>query len=226
MINRVELKQLAKSQLNGKWGSGVLITFVYGLVCLGLGLLGMIPVIGNVITLIVTPPLALGLVIAYFKFVKVSNQLEVGDLFQGFNDFGRALGMYWWYVLWYILWLLVFIIPGIIKAIAYSQCFYIIVENPNVKVKDALKISIKMTQGYKWDIFVMGLSFLGWMLLCVLTLGIGFLWLAPYMYTTFTNLYFKLKQLSIEKGVCTEEEFNGGTSAVSSTPPVTPSPTI
>jgi uncharacterized membrane protein len=122
------------------------------------------------------------------------------------------LGITLWYALWVILWSLLFIIPGIIKALAYSQCMYMIADNPAVKVRDALKISIKMTNGYKGAIFVMGLSFLGWALLCVLTLGIGFLWLAPYMNASFTNLFFKLKELSIQKGVCTEDEFNGVTS--------------
>jgi uncharacterized membrane protein len=221
MINRAELKQLAKSQLNGKWGSGVLITFVYGIVCFGIGTFGMIPVIGNVIPLILTGPIVVGLAIAYIKFIQGGSQLEVGDLFQGFNDFGRTVGMYLWYVLWFLLWFFLFVIPGIVKAISYSQCFFIIADNPNVKVKDALKISMKMTQGYKWEIFVLGLSFLGWVLLGILSLFIGFLWLSPYMYTTFTNLYFKLKQESIIKGICTEAEFNGGVAAV---PPVNPTP--
>lgn len=225
MINRAELKQLAKSQLSGKWGSGVLITFVYGLICFGMIIFGLIPVIGSIISLIIAGPLVMGLVIAYIKFVKEGNPLEVGDLFQGFNDFGRAVGMYLWFLLWLILWYLLLFIPGIIKAISYSQCFYIIADNPNVKVKEALKISMKMTQGYKWQIFVLSLSFLGWFLISFV---IGLLWLNPYMYTTFTNLYYKLKQLSIEKGVCTEEDFNGIQAAppVAPIPPAEPTPSI
>lgn len=225
MIDRAELKQLAKSQLTGKWGSGVLITFVFGLLIFGINMLSLIPVLGAVITLLITGPLEVGLIIAYLTFVKTSNPLETGDLFKGFNNYGKSLGIVLWTALWTLLWLLLLIVPGIIKALAYSQSVYIIANSPNVNVLKALKTSIKMTDGYKGDIFVMGLSFLGWILLGCLSLGIGFLWLYPYMLTTYTNMFFKLKQLSIEKGVCTEEEFSG-LEAAPPTPPVAPVPSI
>lgn len=225
MIDRAELKQLAKSQLNGKWGSGVLITFVYLLVSIGINILGLIPVLGQIAALIISLVLEVGLIIAYLNFVKGGNELEVGDIFKGFNNFGKSLGIMLWTGLWVILWMLLLIVPGIIKALAYSQSVFIIANNPNGDVKQALKTSMKMTDGYKGDIFVMGLSFIGWGLLACLSLGIGFLWLYPYMLTTYTNMFFKLKQLSIEKGVCTEEEF-GGLAAAPPTPPVAPVPSI
>ncbi len=212
MFDRVELKQLAKSQLKGKWGNAVLISLVYGVVVIAASILDRITVAGSIISMLITAPLSIGLLITYINFVKNNEELNVGDLFKGFNIYGKSLGITLWYALWVILWFLLLIIPGIIKAIAYSQSMYIIADNPAVKVTDALKTSIKMTNGYKGAIFVMGLSFLGWVLLCVLSLGIGFLWLAPYMNTSFTNLYFKLKEQSIQNGICTEDEFNGITS--------------
>ncbi len=111
--------------------------------------------------------------------------------------------------MWVYLWCLLLIIPGIIKSIAYSMSMYIIADNPNVGVRNALKLSMKMTKGYKMDIFVMYLSFIGWNILCVFTLGIGSLWLMPYMQTTYSNMYHRLKKISIENGVCTEQEFKG-----------------
>lgn len=218
MLNRAELKQLAKSQLSGKWGSGVLITFVYGIINFGINIIVCVP-------FLVSIPVNVGLHNAYLNFVKTNKKLEVSDLFNSFNYYGKALGIVLWTALWTVLWSLLFIIPGIIKSLAYSQSVYIVANNPNVNVLDALKISMKMTKGYKWQIFIMGLSFLGWIFLGVLSLFIGFLWIVPYIKTTFANLFFKLKQLSIENGVCTEEEFNG-MPPVSSTPPVEPSPTI
>ena len=209
MFNRAEIKQLAKSQLKGKWGGGVLITFIYLVISIATSFWNELIQGLGVTSILIAAPLAIGLYIAFVNFVKGGNKIEVGDLFKGFNIYWKSLGMMLWYILWIFLWMLLLVVPAIIKSIAYSQCFFIIADNPNVKVKDALKISMKMTQGYKWQIFVMGLSFLGWMLLCLLTLGIGFFWLQPYMVTAFTNLFFKLKQLSIEKGVCTEDEFNG-----------------
>lgn len=66
---------------------------------------------------------------------------------------------------------------------------------------------MRMTKGYKWKIFVMQLSFLGWGLLCILSLYIGYLWLAPYMQLTMTNMYYRLKELSLESGTCTPADF-------------------
>ena len=50
-----------------------------------------------------------------------------------------------------------------------------------------------MTEGHKFDLFVLGLSFLGWALLCVITLGIAAIWVTPYMSATYANAYNLLK---------------------------------
>lgn len=66
---------------------------------------------------------------------------------------------------------------------------YILVDKECIKLFEAIKLSIKMMKGHKWELFVLYLSFIGWAILCVITLGIGYLWLAPYMSLTFTNFY-------------------------------------
>jgi uncharacterized membrane protein len=216
MIDRASLKQSAKDKLEGKWGTGVLITLIFFLingVFSGLGNIKDAGGIFSIASIFINAPLTLGLAITYLVFVKTDN-LVFENLFSGFKIYPKSLGMYLWMILWVVLWSLLLIVPGIIKAISYSQSFFIIAENPNVKVRDAMKISMKMTDGYKGDIFVMALSFLGWMLLAILTLGIGFLWLSPYMSTAFVNLYLKLRELSIQSGKCTEEMFNGTTTLV------------
>jgi uncharacterized membrane protein len=211
MLDRVSLKQSAKDKLKGKWGTGVLITFIYLLVVGSLGGLSGIKYAGaifSIISIFITPPFALGLTMTFIIFVKTESLL-LDNLFNGFKDYAKSMAIYWWMVLWTVLWMLLFIVPGIIKALSYSQALFIIADNPNVKTRDALKISIKMTDGYKGDIFVMGLSFIGWALLAILTLGIGMLWLTPYIQTTYTNMFFKLKEMSIQSGKCSEEMFNG-----------------
>lgn len=79
-----------------------------------------------------------------------------------------------WMNLFVFLWSLLFIIPGIVKQFAYSMVPYIMAENPNMQFNDALKLSMKMTDGEKWDIFVLGLSFIGWFILgtCCCVIGI------------------------------------------------------
>ncbi|MBN1531574.1 MAG: DUF975 family protein [Spirochaetes bacterium] len=219
MLDRKALKQAAKDRLKGKWGTAVLVTLVYILVATPLGLLSNIKELGdirglfNIASLFITAPMYMGLSITYIALVK-HDTLQVGNLFGGFKIYGKSLGMYLWMLLWIFLWALLFVVPGIIKALSYSQCIYIIADNPKVKVTDALRISMKMTDGYKWDIFVMGLSFIGWMLLTVLTVFIGLLWLFPYMAATYTSMYFRLRELGLQSGKCTEEMLNGAISPV------------
>ncbi len=69
----------------------------------------------------------------------------------------------------------------------------IAIEYPEISGREALKLSMKITDGYKWDIFLLGLSFIGWIILCVLTLGIGFLWLSSYIDTAYCILLLKMK---------------------------------
>jgi uncharacterized membrane protein len=216
MIDRASLKQSAKDKLKGKWGTGALITLIFILITgmfSGLGNIKDVGPIFNLASIFISAPMTIGLAITYLVFV-ITDNLVFENLFSGFKIYPKSLGMYLWMGLWVVLWSLLLIVPGIIKAISYSQSFFIIAENPNVKVRDAMKISIKMTDGYKGDIFVMALSFLGWFLLAILTLGIGLLWLSPYMSASFANLYLKLRELSIQSGKCTEEMFNGTTTLV------------
>ncbi len=71
--------------------------------------------------------------------------------------------------------------------------FYILAENPQLGAREALNISKRITMGYKGRIFMLGLSFIGWAILACITLGIGFLWLVPYIQISFANLYKELK---------------------------------
>lgn len=86
---------------------------------------------------------------------------------------------------------------------------YLIADNPNIGVKNAMKISIKMMRGHKGRLFVLELSFIGWALLSILTVCIGLLWLAPYMQAAMVNFYREVRQESINNNVVTEEELAG-----------------
>jgi uncharacterized membrane protein len=219
MYNRAELKNMAKQKMKGNWGSGALFIFVFGIINIVLEVIAVvlmkigIPFV-NILVMFVTAPMTFGFVSAFVQFVRDNKPLDVGEIFSGFNCFAKAIGTYFWMLLWTLLWFMLFIIPGIIKSLSYSMMYFILVDNPDVKVRDAMKISMMMTKGYKWKIFVFGLSFIGWTLLGALSLGIGFLWIMPYMQTSFTNLYFKLKEISIKNGVCTPELFSGEKSIV------------
>lgn len=184
-----ELRAKAREQLKGKWGTPILVCFLYGIIT---GLISLVPGIGGIASLIITGPLTLGLVIFALKFSN-GETAEVNTLFDGFSNFVTALGLHLWMVLWIFLWSLLLIIPGIVKSIGYSMSFYILAENPQLGAREALNISKRITMGYKGRIFMLGFSFIGWAILACLTLGIGFLWLVPYIQIAFANLYNELK---------------------------------
>lgn len=93
---------------------------------------------------------------------------------------------------------LLFVIPGIIMALAYAFVTYLVVDT-DIKGNDALKAGREMMHGYKWDYFVFELSFIGWILLVPLTLGIILIWLYPYMTVAQALYYEELKKVTKKK---------------------------
>ena len=87
---------------------------------------------------------------------------------------------------------LLLIVPGIILVFGLSQAMFILSEEPEMPAADVLRKSWEMMKGYKMDYFILSIRFLPWAILCIFTLGIGFLWLLPYIYTTFANFYKKI----------------------------------
>jgi len=93
---------------------------------------------------------------------------------------------------------MLFVIPGIIMAIAYTFVTYLVIDT-DVSGSDSLKKSREMMKGYKWNYFVFGLSFIGWIILIPFTLGLILIWLYPYMTVANTIYYEKLKELDSKK---------------------------
>lgn len=90
---------------------------------------------------------------------------------------------------------LLLVVPGIIKALAYSMVGFLVVDT-DLEAKEVLKKSKEMMNGYKWDYFVFGLSFIGWFILLPFTLGILVIWLLPYLMVSMALYYDKLKELN------------------------------
>jgi uncharacterized membrane protein len=70
---------------------------------------------------------------------------------------------------------------------------FILKDDKEISAVDALFKSWKMTKGHKMRLFWLALSFIGWAILSLLTLGIGFLFLVPYYEATFAHYYEDLK---------------------------------
>lgn len=116
-------------------------------------------------------------------------QLAVGDAFVGFNQFGRAFGCIFLMGLFTFLWGLLLVIPGIVKAFSYMLTPYIVLENPQMPIMAAIDESRRLMDGNKGRAFLLGLSFIGWWLLGILTFGILFFWLVPYQSITMGAFY-------------------------------------
>lgn len=97
--------------------------------------------------------------------------------------------------LFIFLWSLLLVVPGIIKSLEYMMVDYILADNPNISPMEALRESKQMMSGHKWNAFVLGLSFLGWEILNLFTVGLlDVFYVRPYMEATFAELYLELKQ--------------------------------
>ena len=108
------------------------------------------------------------------------------------------------------LWSLLFFIPGIIKSYEYFMVEYILAENPNMDYKRALEISSLTTEGEKWQLFLLSLSFIGWILLSVLScLILWVVYVNPYINHTMAGAYLRLKEKAINSGIASAEEFVG-----------------
>ena len=182
--NKVLMFQ-ARESLAGKWGLAVGGVFVYMLLS---GATSFIPFS----QLILGGPLYLGLVI-FFLAISRKQTTEVVDIFKGFNRFVVALFSFLLVTLFTLLWMLLLIVPGIIAALSYSQTFFILAEDTSISALDAIAKSKKMMMGYKWKFFCLGFRFFGWGILAICTLGIGFLWLTPYMIVSYAKFYDEVK---------------------------------
>lgn len=105
-----------------------------------------------------------------------------------------------------LLWTLLLIIPGIIKSYSYRMVPYILADNPSIGYNRAIELSEGMTEGEKWNIFVLDLSFIGWYLLGTLAFLVGTLFVHPYDNATNAELYLILREDAIRRGMTSHEE--------------------
>ncbi len=186
MFSRVELKDAAKKQISGNIGMLFVVGLIAGLIISASGFTFIGP-------LIISGPLMLGLSSIYLAVAREGKKPTIEDLFSGFNQFGQSLVLYLLITIFVTLWTLLLIVPGIIKAISYSQAFYILSDHPGMTASEALDESKRIMEGHKMDYFVLMLSFILWILLGSVTCGLAYIYVGPYMTTTGVNFYEKIK---------------------------------
>ena len=190
MTNNAQIMSDARESLTGKWPLAIGTFLIFLLISIGAAL---IPFAGQVIGFLIAGPLAVGG--AFFALNIVREQAaKTDDLFFGFNNnLGNSILAYLLVFVFVFIGFVLLIIPGIIVALAFSQTWFILAENPSMDSYDAIIKSKNMMNGYKWQYFKIGLRLFGLGLLCLLTLGIGFLWLLPYQYVVYAKFYEEVK---------------------------------
>ena len=188
-MENTDLMQSARESLKGKWGLAIATFIIYSII---LGAAGSIRSPGSLISLLIGGPFALGAATFSLNLSR-GQDARLEQIFQGFNRFGTSLGAYLLMLLYVLLWTLLLIIPGIIAALSYSMTFYILSDDQTIKAEDALKKSKAMMDGYKLKLFYLGLWFFLLSLGCILTLGIGFFWLIPFVHISMAKFYDDVK---------------------------------
>lgn len=186
MFNRKQVKANAKAALKGHLGLSIGVTLVIGI------LMGVASatVIGAIL---LAGPLTAGLAFFFMKLYR-KEDVTFNDSLGGFSNFTNNMAAGILVGIFTFLWTLLFFIPGIIKQLSYSMTFYILNDHPEYTATQAITESRKMMKGHKGELFVLYLSFIGWDLLSVLTLGIlEIVYVTPYKNAAVAGFYDAIK---------------------------------
>ncbi len=186
MLSNKEIKRKAKEMfMEDQWptvGANVVSDLITGAASSVYGIGGLI--IGG--------PMVRGLNKYYLKLVR-KEEKEFVTIFDGFKDFVNNFTTFLLYVIYLALWSIL-IIPGIVKGLSYSMTFYLMEDNPGLSNNEAITMSRKMMNGHKWRLFCLQFSYIGWLLLSILTFGIlAILYVGPWMNAATAVFYDELK---------------------------------
>lgn len=218
MKTNKEYKNEALVALKGNWAQAVLASFVVmalsGLANLMTWAVGRVDLSSLADKGAWLPPMLTGLMIAVtlayvfflvipvavgminsFNLLYCKSDTKIGWNMRGlaFSKVGRSVACMLMMSLVTSIYSLLLLVPGIIASLALFFVPYLLKDNPELSVMDTLRLSRKMMEGHKWQLFKLQLSFIGWILLNVLTLGMASLWLVPYMMTTLAAFYQDVK---------------------------------
>ena len=216
-MNASELRLKARQSLTGNYWPAVLVAFVasiFGALLVNGGsfsinieerfseVFGNLPaivkwylaIVGSTAGVLSLVNLILGGVIqlGYASYLLKQHDREIcetKELFSKFDYFGPGFLQLLLRNIFTTLWSILLVIPGIIKSLGYSMTPFLMVENPDLTAKEAIKLSQEKMMGHKWELFCMSLSFIGWSILATLTGGIGYIFLNPYMNAAYAAFY-------------------------------------
>lgn len=214
MKTNSEYRAQARQALEGRWNEAAIVSLVL-FVVIGLAsglsvasshMSGFISsfssICGSLISLLVVNPLSVGFSAMILMFLRGAGELTIDAMLEPARTNYRNI-----FVTMLIMGVIVAVacigtffllcIPGLILGIAYAMVPYLLKDYPELEWREVLRTSREMMNGHKWDFFCLQLSFVGWALLAILTCGIGFLWLQPYMTAAEAAFYNDLKAETI-----------------------------
>ncbi len=198
MSNYNEYKEMALRSLEGKWTNAVIASFITFFLAdlMGSGISVFLEPTAGIIMqgaiVLVLLPLLWGYLVYFLNLIR-GEDISYSRLFDGFEQYLRVFLTEFLKALYELLWSLLFVIPGIIKSYSYAMTEFILKDDPNIGSEEAICKSMKMMEGHKMQLFMIDLSMIGWLILSILTLGIGFLFLVPYNYSAHAHFYEDLK---------------------------------
>ena len=196
-LSYTEIRKFASLKCQNNASKLAIIYLIYSFLTLSLNIdtekypeFTILVFITSVMGLVFSGPMEYGL----SKVIKLNYHnadFDSGTLFDGFK--GKVYAAFFLQVLYLIGWFLLLIIPGIINSIAYSMTYYVMLDNPELSANECIRKSKELMRGHKSDLFVLLLSYIGWLLLSLLTFGILMLWVGPKMQTAKYHFYLKIQ---------------------------------
>ena len=186
-----EIKKQAWASLKGKRKTFGLITLANIGITVSAAIVGIFLL--EIPGFVVGAPLVLGMTMCSLRVAR-GQDMRVRNLYDGFGNMLNAILLNFLNSLFVILWSLLLIIPGIYKSYSYSMSMYVLADNPKMSQSEARDESIGLMDGYKLKYFLLQLSFIGWILLSVLSCGVLLFWVVPYMETASAVFYEDIKK--------------------------------
>lgn len=125
---------------------------------------------------------------------------KIVDLFSGLKAYKKNVGTMALYTLFITLGFMCFFVPGIIVALGLYEVPYMLAEDPNISGMEAIRRSWENMKGHKGELFVLHLSFIGWILLTILTFGVlAIFYAGPYMSLAEAGFYRGMHPVQIEE---------------------------
>ena len=165
------------------------------LVCLVVSLVSGLASSTGILTPVLVGPISAGVAAVFLKMRREGGKADFETLLWSTkeNRFVATLLLGLMETIFIFLWTCLFIIPGIVKSYSYSMAFYIQQDHPEYDWNQCISESRKMMDGKKAQLFLLDLSFIGWMLVSFFTCFIGMLWVQPYMEAAHAAFYEDIK---------------------------------